>query len=38
MTVPNCPDCGKPLGLYYADCDTCWVNAGTYSLAEYEES
>ena len=33
--VPPCPSCGKPLGLYFAECPTCYDHAGDYSLSDY---
>lgn len=33
--VPPCPACGNPLGLYYAECLTCYAHAGDYSLTDY---
>jgi hypothetical protein len=33
--IPNCPECGDLLGLYYAECVTCAHHASDYSFAEY---
>lgn len=34
--VPDCPACGRLLGLYYAECQTCFAWAHVYTLADYE--
>lgn len=33
--VPPCPDCRKPLGLYFAECWTCYTHALDYALSDY---
>jgi hypothetical protein len=36
--IPDCPACGKPLGLFYGDCLTCYAHADDYSLVQYRRS
>lgn len=33
--VPDCPVCGRPLGLFYAECGHCAVHADDYSYRDY---
>lgn len=34
-SVPDCDNCERPLGLYYAECPRCLLFANTYTLADY---
>lgn len=33
--VPPCPACARPLGLYFAECLTCFAHAEDFSYADY---
>lgn len=36
--IPNCPSCGRLLGLYYAECPTCAHHASDYTFGEYADA